>query len=328
MNKPPILSICMLVYNQPEDVQRLLGSISSQIDERVEIVIRDDSTNDDTKKIVHTFSQIPQLKYHKGSKQGIDKTILFLTKAATGRFIWWMGDDDISSDAIGRILDLIIKYPDLGFLWANYKIINTDTVAIDIPESRFFKDIDELLEKSGTALGFISSCIFNRLLALNSLEDAKRYIGTEFVNLFIVLHVITSSKKCYFLCEPIVLCYPASNEEIKKNKVKDNGLIENNAFNVFGVHFFEIVSYYSDHFRKKTIRNVIKKSFGQTWRGVLVGWAGGWDTPRGKRIKMIKVFYKYPEAWIAIILFSLPSILNKSMYGLYRYTKYKILSKK
>jgi len=55
MNNPPILSICMLVYNQPEDVQRLLGSISSQIDERVEIVIRDDSSNDNTKKIVHTF---------------------------------------------------------------------------------------------------------------------------------------------------------------------------------------------------------------------------------------------------------------------------------
>lgn len=317
----------MLVYNQPEDVQRLLSSISLQVDERVEIVIRDDSTNNDTKKIVNKFLSIPHLNYHQGSKEGIDKTILFLTKKATGKFIWWMGDDDISSDAISKILGLITKYPDLGFLWANYKIINSGTVAIDITENRFFRDVDELLEKSGTALGFISSCIFNRLIALDSIEDAKKFIGTEFVNLFIVLHVITSTKKCYFISDPIVLCYPASSEEIKNNKVKDNGLIENNAFNVFGIHFFEIVSYYSTHFRKKTIRNVIKKSFGQTWRGVLVAWAGGWDTPKGKRIKMLKVFYKYPEAWIAIVLFSVPSTINKLMYSVYRYCKYKILPK-
>ena len=327
MNKSPELSICILVYNQPDDIQRLLESLASQVDDRVEIVIRDDSTNDDTKNIVQSFSKIPQLKYYKGLREGIDKTILFLTEVADGDFIWWMGDDDISSDALNKILDLIKKYPSLGFIWANYNIVNTDIVAIDIPESRFFKDIDELLEKSGSALGFISSCIFKRELALEALGDAKRYVGTEFVNLFIVLHVITSSKKCYFLKGPIVICYPASSEEIKSNKVKDNGIIENNAFNVFGVHFFEIVSYYSHHFNKKTIRNVIKKSFGQTWRGVLVGWAGGWDTPQGKRIKMLRVFYKYPEAWVAIILFSLPSKINKSMYSLYRFIKYKAFIK-
>ena len=58
------------------------------------------------------------------------------------------------------------------------------------------------------------------------------------------------------------------------------------------------------------------------WRGVLVGWAGGWDTPKGKRIKLMRYFYMFPEAWIAIILFSMPSFFNNLMYKFYKNIKY------
>lgn len=321
----PDLSICILVYNQPEDVKRLLDSISSQVSDRVEIIIRDDSTNNETEEIVGGYSHIGQLIYRRGEKQGIDKTIIYLTSIARGRFIWWMGDDDIASGSIAEVISVIDKYPDVGFIWANYSIKDTSIVAIDLPTSRLFVDRDELLLLSGTGLGFISASIMRRDLAASSLAGAGKYVGTTFVNLYIVLSVITNSDRYYFLRGPAVICHPASSDEIKSITVKSGGVIENRAFEVFGVNFHNIVSHFSGYFREATIRKVIKKSFGQTWRGVLVGWAGGWDTPKGKRLELLRVFHGYPEAWVAFVLFCMPSWLNKFMYSTYRAIKYKTI---
>ncbi len=58
---------------------------------------------------------------------------------------------------------------------------------------------------------------------------------------------------------------------------------------------------------------------GQTWRGVLVGWAGGWDSPAKKRALLLKHFWSFPEVWIAIFYIAWA---NKFMCGVYRKVKY------
>jgi len=322
------LSICVLAYNQPEDVDRLLAGLVDQVSTSVEIVIRDDSESDATSLVVEKYSRIKNLRYIRGIKEGIDKTVTFLVEEARGDFVWWMGDDEIADGGVDEVIKVIDANADVGFIWANYKLSGTDIRGINIPESRRFIDPDEILLEAGAGLGFISACVLKKEVAIQAVGKAKKYYGTAFANLYIVLFTIFKSKFNYYIADPIVICHPASSEEIKSITAKDPRAIDNKAFQVFGINFYEIVkSFSSDFARSTTLRRVISKSFGQTWRGVLVGWAGGWDTPKNKRVLLLKHFWSFPEAWIAIILFCMPPSANKFMYGVYRKVKYGWLAR-
>jgi glycosyltransferase involved in cell wall biosynthesis len=314
-----LLSICILSYNQVSEVDRLLTSLTSQITNDVEIIIRDDSTNNDTELLVEKFSKVIPIRYYRGKKEGIDKTVIFLTKEARGRFVWWMGDDEVVAGGVSKVLEVIKREHDVTFIWANYRLVNGTKLAIDLLADCFFESRDQLLEKGGTALGFVSATVFKRELSIPGVDLAKNYIGSAFVNLYLVLYVISQPGKHYFIRGEVVICHPATSEEAKASVVSEHGLINNWAFQVFGINFSNIVKGFSNTFSVSAIRRTIKTSFGQTWRGILVAYVGGWDTPKGKRIQMIKYFWMYPECWIALMLFAIPLPVLKKSYKLYRW---------
>ena len=313
----PKLSICLPTYNQADELKKLLDSINSQITSEVEIVIRDDSTNKDTEQLIELFNKKMQIRHFHGIKEGIDKAIIFLIEQAKGDFIWLIGDEIILPDGINRVLKVIKNNFEVGFIWANFYISGTKKLTIDLPQSGFFTSRDEILEKALAGLGFISATILNRKLALTGLDGARKNIGTEFSNLYFTLHTISQSEKNYYIKESIIINYPATSEEIKKITTK-NGDINNRALEVFGFNFANILRNFEGPFSSFVIRQTIKKVFGQTWRGMLVGWVGGWDTPKGKRIKMLKFFWNFPEVYIAFLLFLIPLPIIKILYKIYK----------
>ena len=313
------LSICILTYNEPNDVKRILTSLASQINDNVEIIIRDDSEGIETKIVVDDFKSLNNLTYINGVKEGIDKTVSYLINVANGEYVWWMGDDDIVENGVETVLNVLNKYIDIGFIWANYRSLNGDVCCKNITSNRFFKNLDEILISVGSGIGFVSSCIINKALAKESLKSSEIYIGTTFVNLFIVLFVITHSKRNYCISEVVVINHPASISEIKEITTRNPGIIDNRAFEVFGIHYSNIISQFKEFFEfKNTLSKIISNSFANTWRGVLVGWVGGWDTPKGKRILLLKTFWRIPEAWFAFTLFCLPKTLLTFLYYIYK----------
>jgi hypothetical protein len=197
-------------------------------------------------------------------------------------------------------------------------LVNGKKLAINYHVNRFFESRDVILELGAAALGFLSATIFKRDLALSGLDSSRRYIGSAFVNLYLVLYVISKPGRHYYIHGPVVICHPATVDEIKTVVVMNSGEIKNEAFEVFGVNYSNIVREFSGSFSLDTIRRTIKKSFGQTWRGVLVAWVGGWDNPKGKRLRMVKYFWMFPECWLALIIFLIPLPINKFLYRIYK----------
>jgi len=313
-----LLSICILSYNQADEIERLLNCLLPQYTEEIEIVVKDDSTNDETELLVNRFKKVLPIRYYRGAKEGIDKTIIFLTRKALGQFVWWMGDDTIEPGGVAAVVEVIKSKPSVNFIWANYQLFNTKLfgIELEVKECEILKD--QLLVLAGAGLGFISSTIFNRNLGMKAIATTEEYVGTLFVNLYIVLYVISQPGGSYYLKGPIVICHPATSEEVKSNYVGNSGEINNPAFQTFGISFASIVNNFSDSFDPKIIRKTLKRSFGQTWRGVLVGTVGGWDTTKGKKLMLIRNFHMYPECWIALVLFMLPVNILKSLYRLYK----------
>ena len=144
-----------LSYNQPDEMRRLLSSLSAEDMSSVEILMRDDSTNTLTKELVEKEFNHLKIKYIPGRKEGIDRTIIFLTSQASGKYIWWLGDDEIVNNGISQIKNIIRLNPEVGFIWANYQMSNSSLKAAYLEEDSFLNRSDELISLVGAGLGFI-----------------------------------------------------------------------------------------------------------------------------------------------------------------------------
>lgn len=105
-----LLSICIPSYNRSVYLPDLLSSIVHQYDSRVEIVICDNGSTDETEVVVRRWQeQYPRIIYEKFIKNvGPDRCFLRSVEMASSPFCWLMGDDDIIEEgALEKIISLL-----------------------------------------------------------------------------------------------------------------------------------------------------------------------------------------------------------------------------
>lgn len=316
-----ILSICVPTYNRPVALRRLLTSLVDQITDEVELIIGDDGDIEETRKVLGEFPDFEIIHFKNDDGPGFDKNLLAVTNKARGEYIWWFGDDDeFLPGAISTVLGLIRTHPDILYIWADFYFSGTKKFTVDLPGSRLFTNRNEFLENIAVGIGYISASILKRKIILEGVEKSKKYIGSAFVHVPLVLHALSQKGVYYYLQGPVIVNHPADPATAKPSNVEnaDTSLSHISLFEVFGINFANILRTFRGSFSNKSIRRVIKKSFGSTWRGVLVGSTAGWDTPEGKRWKMFVNFWMYPECYLALILFSLPPKVNAFLYDKYK----------
>ena len=317
-----ILSICIPTYNRPEKFRQMMMGLMPQLTSEIEVVVRDDSSNDETKhvldELVKKFNPSAKINYVHGEKIGLDAANLFLLENAIGEYVWWFSDDDeFMPGAIVRVLGLVKKYPEITFIWVNF--CDLERLAVN-KEDGFFKDGNDVLESLRIGhIGLLSSLFLRREDTYSSIPLARKHVkGFSFAALVPVFHVLLGTGKFYFLRGPYILCKVSNTvEDIKKEATK-GGEIRNDFFDVFGVDFYEILMEFKGRFNRYSMRKILTDSFASLWRGMLVGWVGGWDTPKGKRWKMFKLYWSFPEFWIAIIPFLMPLWINRGLYKIYK----------
>lgn len=326
-NKTPnlILSVCLATYNQPDKVERFLKSLITQltpeIASRVEIVVRDDSTNYETEKIIGDYSKMTPvpIRYFRGKKEGLDVAIIFLTQEARGAYIWWFGDDVLVDGAINRLISLVKKSPDIFFVLINSCDIDNKTdTTLEIGSDEFFDNRDQIIEavkKDIGILGFIAATVFKREKALSGIESSKKYIGSAFVNLYLIFHVISQEGKFYFFRTPYVF---SESKSAGKPRWYD-------PFQVFGINLYKIVREFENKFDRRLMRQALAYNLGRVWRAVVVERAMGFTMAFGSKIPKIKqmaIFYwSYPEFYVALPLFLLPRFILRIFYKIYRFFK-------
>lgn len=298
----------------------MLKGVLPQLTDEVELVVRDDSPNEETRKVfdAQTRGKNIHFNYVKGEKIGLDAANMFLIEHARGKYVWWFSDDDeMYEGAIAKVVSLVKKYPDIAFMWANYDFAEPNHPALSRDEG-FFEDGSDTIETLGTNIGLLSSLIFRRDEALQSLPVMKKHLkGFSFAGLVPPLSILSGTGKFYFLKGPYVLAHPTTSEEFKKAFTK-NGVIKNVAFDSYGVDFYRIMREFEGGFRRSAVRNVLAANFASLWRGMAVAWIGGWDTPEGKRWKMFTLYWSFPEVWLAMLVFLLPLPLNRFLYRVYK----------
>jgi len=313
MNLSPKISFCIPTYNQPDSMENLLASMLGQNMDDVEIVIRDDSTDDFTEKIVQRYSQKFSVRYFHGRKEGVDEAVIFLIKEARGEYIWWFGDDALSPSAIEKVKNAISRKPMLGLVIVNCRESGNTEPEFSFKKDFFFNNADQVIENIADMLGFISITIFRRDLALSGIKSAKKWVGSSWVTLFIVLHVLSKNFPTAFLSYPCVISKVRSiNEKTWYDPLE-----------VFAVNLPRVLVSF-DSFKKKSVRKMLKINFSGIWRGILVHRAkGNVHTSFGafsfsKGLKLARYYKSTPSFWLLLGLILLPVSFTKLFYLIYK----------
>lgn len=321
MEKEPIISICIPTYNQPNSIRTFFDSAENQLTDDMEVIIRDDSPNDETGRVIKEWNgklKCP-VKYFKGEKSefgGYDKALLFLTREARGRYLWWCGDDILAPDAVERILALIKSNSELDFIWLNARDINIETDrGFDLGGDKAFKNGSEIFSTSVAHLGFPSVTILRHEKAIKNISGAEKFIGTTLTGYYLVLSVISQNGKAYFIQKPCLLSHPKPQGEIRWYE----------SFTVHGVNHYVIAQKFKDKFDKRAFRKGLADQFGLAWRAVIVERALGFNTGFAslspKIWKLTKLYWSYPEFWVALPLFMLPRPALALAYKFYKQIK-------
>ena len=99
-----LLSICIPTFNREKNLKRMLDSINTH--PSVEVVVCDDGSNDNTNKLVNSYSNRLNLKYIFQNNSGVSAAMSKAYKNANGKYVIKMDSDDLfTNDG----LDFIIK---------------------------------------------------------------------------------------------------------------------------------------------------------------------------------------------------------------------------
>lgn len=217
-----LLSICIPTYNRAACLRQCLESIVTQfgdfdVRKRVEVVISDNGSIDDTQFVVQDFlNEFSNIRYYKNLKNlGYDSNALSLVEKAQGEFVCFLGDDDaLFPDSIMYLLQEIekqkFKYCIVNFWGYDNKL---EMPALKIPNQTILKDqfyvrladfVKEFKHKEDL-VGFfcgLSGQVFSRLL-WQSFPEKNNFIGTHAIHLYILMSVMKNERFAVF-AKPLV----------------------------------------------------------------------------------------------------------------------------
>lgn len=193
------LSICIPTLNRGSYIGETLGSIVSQWEDGIEVVIVDGGSTDDTEQVVTSFQErFPGIRYVKKgssekqpSNEGFDRDCDHSVVLAEGEYCWLMTDDDLlKPGALKKILSETEK--DHAVIVANAEVMNNDFTELlihkrpAILQDRIFEpgEWDGFASTVGSHLTFVGAVIIMRQLWLS--RNREKYYGSGFIHVGVI----------------------------------------------------------------------------------------------------------------------------------------------
>lgn len=218
------ISVTIPTYNNFESFKRALNSVLCQKFEDYEIIITDDSNNDDIKNYVEEIHN-PKIKYFKnenplGPPENWNEGI----RKATGEYIKILHHDDWLADenSLGKFIKLMDETPNADFGYAKSVDIETETGKI---KTRNAQKYVKKLEKNcfelffSNRIGAPSVIIFRNGRNLFFDKNLKWLVDTEFY-----IRCLQQNKNIAFLNE-VLINIGISNTQVTKS-CTDNKNVE------------------------------------------------------------------------------------------------------
>ncbi len=200
-----ILTIAVPTYNGSKTINSMLDILLPQVDDRIEILISDNCSTDNTEEIVSNYIlKYEQIRYIKNEKNlGADGNFLQCMLRANGKFTMLISDDDIIiENTVNNIVDFLEKNPELQLAYLDtvgFKNIYTGLedchrykkFTKEPLESFVTKDKREFMKYAQRMWGFTSTYIW-RTERMQEVINPEKYFGSYFLQCY--MHIEASNK--------------------------------------------------------------------------------------------------------------------------------------
>lgn len=186
----PLVSILIPTYNRPEYFKLALESALNQTYKNIEIIICDDSTNDDAKRVIENHVKCDcRIKYFKntyrlGKETGLENAQRCL-QLSSGEYINFLMDDDLfNQDKITEMMKYYLEYENISLVTSYRQVIDDNgnyLPPIEATKKLFEKDVII----SGRELGnFVISNMINIIGEPTTVLFKKEDLRDEFGKYF------------------------------------------------------------------------------------------------------------------------------------------------
>jgi glycosyltransferase involved in cell wall biosynthesis len=142
MTSSPLVSVCIPTYNRPEYLRRAVESVLAQTYPQFEIIITDNSTNDDSATLAAMWKD-PRVRYYKND--GNVGPVVSSNRAVSlsnGKYIKFLMDDDLLKPrCLERMVKAFEENPTAGIVMAPMELIDQDDHRI-FPRFYVFQKMD------------------------------------------------------------------------------------------------------------------------------------------------------------------------------------------
>jgi glycosyltransferase involved in cell wall biosynthesis len=181
MNEELLVSIVLPVYNAEKYIKKSIDSILNQTYTNWELLIADDGSTDNTKKIVDNYNDKRIRVFHNEKNLGPFPTRNKLLKLAKGDLITFQDADDISlPNRIEEQVKAFLEDKELGIVGTWIEIILEDGKTINT--MKYPLEDNEIKQKNQTMNAFFNPTAMIRREAYEKLGGFREYLLNGFSN--------------------------------------------------------------------------------------------------------------------------------------------------
>lgn len=215
MNK--LLTISIPTYNGAGTIRNLLDVLIPQCDDRVEVLICDNASTDNTGEIIEEYvEKYPFLEHIRNTKNiGPDSNFILCMTKATGKYTLLLSDDDILvENSLHDILDFLEKNEEMGLVYLNAVGFHEKYIDVEhceryqraIYDNKMFSTTDRKLfmTYAERMWGFLS-CFICLTDAIMSIRNADQFKGTNWLQSYIhILCADYGKKRLGVISKPVI----------------------------------------------------------------------------------------------------------------------------
>ena len=174
-DKEPLVSIMIPTYNRPKFFEKTLKSALNQTYKNIEIIVNDNSTNDDTEMLMQKYLVDKRIRYFRNYKaKSKEANFIPFEKQARGSLLQWCMDDDIlAPEKLKKMVPILRDNPKVTLVTSQRNFIDAEDNKIDDIELRYKMEInDDCIGLTGNWVGY------------NTLTKSANFIGEPSATLF------------------------------------------------------------------------------------------------------------------------------------------------
>lgn len=167
MSTQPLVSVLMPAYNCAAFIKQAIDSIINQTYTNWELLIADDCSKDNTRKIAEGYTDSRIKFYHNTKNLGYLQTWNKLAALAKGGFITFQDADDYCAPKrIELLLNHMLANPACGACGSNYVWVSED--GVELKRSTFLLDNSSIVNAMPGKFEFIGSALMIKKETLNT----------------------------------------------------------------------------------------------------------------------------------------------------------------